>query len=184
MLRTLLLRALLALAPLAPTAHAAEFGVTPIRLDFERAARSAVVSVSNDDARPLRMQVKLMEWTQDAAGQDQYRESDELIYFPKMMVVQPKERRLVRIGLKTPMGAGERTYRLFLDELPDDAAQAAAGSGLSFSIRFALPVFLPPAAAAPRGALDGVTLEDGNPRVAVPNHGHHHCRVASVHTRP
>ena len=166
-----------------PAAAAAEFGVTPIRLDFERGARSAVVSVSNADARPLRMQVRLMEWTQDAAGQDQYRESDDLIYFPKMMVVQPKERRLVRVGLKAPMAAAERTYRLFLDELPDDAAQAAAGSGLTFSIRFALPVFLPPAAAAPRGALEAIALEDGKLRVAVANPGNQHFRIASVGVR-
>src|SRR5438477_2258462 len=140
MLRIVLLSAL-ALA--AASSSAAEFTVSPIRLDFEPGRRSATVTVANDDPRPLRLQLKLMEWTQDATGMDVYTESDELVYFPKLVSVQPNDRRLVRVGIKSPAGAAERTYRLFLDELPDTAP--AAASGLSFSIRFALPIFLPAA---------------------------------------
>src|SRR5438309_7070207 len=128
---------------------AAEFSVTPIRLDMEPGMRSAAVTVVNDDEQPLRLQLKLMVWTQDAAGVDVYTESEELVYFPKLMSVQPRDRRLVRIGLKTPAGASERTYRLFLDELPDSAQPSA--SGLSFTVRFALPIFLPAAESHARG---------------------------------
>src|SRR5262245_55910672 len=82
-------------------AKSAEFSVSPIRLEFEAGARSAAVTVANDDKRPLRMQLRLMEWTQDADGVDVYRESDELVYFPRLMSVEPGEKRLVRVGLKT-----------------------------------------------------------------------------------
>src|ERR1051325_10876733 len=81
---------------------AAEFSVSPIRLPFERGARAAAVTVSNDDARPLRMQLRLMEWTQDAAGADVHRDSEELVYFPRMMTVPPGGKRLVRVGLESP----------------------------------------------------------------------------------
>ena len=177
-------RLLLALivALLAAPAPAAEFSVTPIRLYFERGARSAAVTVSNDDTRPLRMQLRLVEWTQDAEGKDVHRDSDELIYFPRMMTVPPGEKRLVRVGLKTPAGAAERTYRLYLDELPGESRPAA--SGLNFTIRFALPVFLPAAVdAPPRGAIESVTLHEGKLRVAVRNAGNRHFRIASVTAR-
>ena len=172
------------LAPLA--AAAAEFGVSPIRLYFEPGARSAAVVVTNDDSRPLRMQLRLMQWTQDADGVDVHTDSDELVYFPRLMTVPPGEKRLVRVGLKSPAGAAERTYRLYLDELPPspDAAVRPAASGLNFTIRFALPVFLPPAVAAkPGGAIESLTLSNGKLRVAVRNTGNRHFRIASLVAR-
>ena len=172
------------LAPL--VCGAAEFSVSPIRLYFEPGARSAAVTVANDDTQPLRMQLRLMQWTQDADGADVYTDSDALVYFPRLMIVQPGEKRLVRIGLKTPAGAAERTFRLYLDELPNpaDAASRPAHSGLNFSIRFALPVFLPAAAAAkPSAAIEALTLRDGKLRVAVRNSGNRHFRIANVTAR-
>ncbi len=175
--------ALIALLLAAAGAHAAEFSVSPIRLELERGARSAAVTVTNDDARPLRMQLRLMEWTQDASGADVYRDSDELIYFPRMMSVQPGEKRLVRVGLKSsPAGAVERSYRLYLDELPDGALPVAA-SGLNFTIRFALPIFVPAAQAQPGGAIDAVTLRRGKLRVAVRNTGNQHFRIGAIAVR-
>jgi len=179
MLRTL---ALLATWLASVAAGAAEFSVTPIRVDMARGARSAAVTVTNDDARPLRMQLRLVEWTQDADGKDVYQDSDELVYFPRLMSVQAGEKRLVRVGLKTPMGATERTYRLLLDELPDPAASAAA-SGLSFTIRFALPIFLPAAEPVSRGAIEAVALRDGKLSITVRNTGNQHFRIASITAR-
>ena len=183
MFRTLALIAVSLAAGLLPiAAAAAEFSVTPIRVDLARGARSAAVTVTNDDARPLRMQVRLVEWTQDADGKDVYLDSDELVYFPKLMSVRAGEKRLVRVGLKTPMGATERTYRLLLDELPD-ASSPAAASGLNFTIRFALPIFLPAVAPLPSGAIEAVALRDGTLSVTVRNTGNQHFRIASVAAR-
>ena len=165
----------------ASAAAAAEFTVSPIRLDFEPGRRSATVTVANDDERPLRLQLKLMQWTQDASGADVFTESDELVYFPKLVAVQSKDRRLVRVGLKTPAGTSERSYRLFLDELPDHTP--AAASGLSFSIRFALPIFLPATAPHASAAIQSIALEQGKLLVAVANTGNEHLRITSVAAR-
>jgi hypothetical protein len=80
------------------------------------------------------------------------------------------------------MGATERTYRLLLDELPETASPAGV-SGLNFTIRFALPVFLPAATPQPRGAIEAVTLRDGKLSVTVRNTGNQHFRIASVAAR-
>ena len=167
-----------ALALACGLAGAAEFSVSPIHVVFERGARSALVTVTNDDARPLRMQLRLTEWSQDAQGQDVYKESDDLIYFPKMMTIEPKEKRLVRIGIKSAPGATERTYRLFLHEQADPAKPAA--SGLTFSLSFALPIFVAPAESRLRGEIEAVTLDQGKLRVTVSNPGNQHFRIESV----
>lgn len=173
---------LFALAWLAASAAAAaEFSVAPIRVDLPSGARSAAVSVSNDDPQPLRMQLRLVEWAQDGDGKDVYSDSDDLVYYPRLMTVQPGEKRLVRIGVKAPAGAGERSYRLYLDELP--AAGEPATSGLQFTIRFALPVFVAPAKANPRGAIDSIALHDGRLKIALSNPGNQTFRVTTVGVR-
>lgn len=176
---------LFAVACLAVPADAAEFSVSPIRVELPRGARSAAVSVANEDERPLRMQLRLMEWTQDGEGKDLYRESDELIYYPRLMSVPPRDKRLVRIGVKAPAGAAERTYRLYIDELPGvaDGELRPAVSGVSFTIRFALPVFVPPLEPSLRGAIESITLRDGKLNVAVRNPGNLSFRIASVAAR-
>ena len=173
----------LAVASLAASlAAAAEFTVSPIRVDMPRGTRSAAVSVANEDTRPLRMQLRLMEWTQDGDGKDVHRDSDDLIYYPRLMTLEPGEKRLVRIGIKAPAGAAaERTYRLYLDELPRN--EAAAVSGVNFTIRFALPVFVAPAQPSLRGAIESITLKDGKVRVVVGNPGNQTFRIASVGIR-
>lgn len=168
----------LALSLAAGLCAAAEFSVTPIRLDMAPGARSATVTVVNDDEQPLRLQLKLVEWTQDAEGRDVYTESDDLVYYPKLTSVAAKDRRIVRIGLKTPAGAAERTYRLLLDQLPDAIRPTA--SGLNFTVRFALPIFLPAAEPQLRGAIQSIALEDGKLRVAVANTGNQNFRITSV----
>lgn len=166
-------------------AGAAEFSVSPIRVELQRAARSAAVSVANEDQRPLRMQLRLMEWSQDGEGRDVYRESDDLIYYPRLMTIQPRDKRLVRIGVKAAGGAAERTYRLYIDELPDiaDGAPQPAVSGISFTLRFALPVFVPPAEPKLRGVIDSMTLQDGKLSIAVRNAGNQSFRIAAVNVR-
>lgn len=167
----------------AGAAPASEFSVSPIRVELQRGVRSAAVTVANDDAQPLRMQLRLVEWMQDADGKDLYRESDDLVYYPRLMTVQPGEKRLVRIGVKAPPGSEERSYRLYIDELPPAGAVAPVSSGVSFTIRFALPIFVAPAGDRARGAIDSIALHDGKLRVAVRNPGNRTFRITTVAAR-
>ena len=182
--RTTFARIAFALAALIAgcAARAADFSVTPIRLDMAPDARSGLVSVTNEDTRPLRMQLRLFEWSQDASGADVYRESGDLIYFPRVMSLAPKEKRLVRVGLRRPLGDVEHTYRLFIDDLPD-APGPAQGSGVTFSLRFALPIFVPPAKPQPRAAIELLELANGRLRIGVSNPGNQQFRIESITAR-
>lgn len=50
------------------TAYAGDFGVSPIRVELDRGTKSALITVSNEDSRPLAFQVRALAWTQDAAS--------------------------------------------------------------------------------------------------------------------
>jgi fimbrial chaperone protein len=169
---------LLALSALTP-AGAGQFGVSPIRIDLDRGSRSGAITVSNDEeAEPLRVQLRLFEWTQDAAGKDNYQLNEDLLYFPRLMNLEKGEQKLVRVGLRTPALEREKAYRLFIEELP--APPTPGGAQVAISVRFGVPIFVKPAQAEVRGDIDKLALEKGVLRVGVRNNGSTHFTIKSI----
>jgi fimbrial chaperone protein len=122
------------LTPLASLAG--EFAVSPIRAELKAGALTETLTVTNYADAPLRVSAKLMEWTQDATGADVYKESGDLVYFPRQLDIPPQGRRLIRVGAKSTGPASERTYRLYIEEEP--APGSTAGAQVNFYFRFVL----------------------------------------------
>lgn len=155
-----------------------EWHVTPIRLDLGRDARSGVVSVVNDKPERLHVQMKAFEWTQDAEGKDRYEETNELLFFPRIIVFEKEEERIIRAGIRVPAAAKEKTFRLFIEEIPGPRKEE--GASVSIAIRFGVPVFVSPLKAEPKGAADNVALEKGRFAAVVRNVGNVHFLIRSV----
>ena len=98
------------------TVAAGEFSINPIRLELGAVAKSGVIGVRNEGKTKLSFQLQSMEWTQDVTGKDLYADSSDLIFFPKIMSVDPGEEGLIRVGTKNSAVPSERTYRLFIEE--------------------------------------------------------------------
>lgn len=157
-------------------AAASEFSVTPIRAELKPGAMSETITVTNDSAARLRVTVKLVEWTQDAAGKDVYQDSADLVYFPRQLELEPGAKRLVRVGAKAPAAAAERTYRLFIEEVPEPSS-AASPAAVTFYFRFGVPVFLPPAVPKPQPEVMEPTLQKGKLSLVVKNTGNQNFRL-------
>ena len=172
---------LLALAAL-PSAYGGQFGVSPIRVDLDRNSKSGAITVSNDeDADSLRVQMRLFEWTQDAEGKDVYQESQDLVYFPRLMVLEKGQQKLVRVGLRTPATTQEKTYRLFVEELPSPPAPGSVtGSRVAIAVRFGVPVYLKPAKEEIRAEIVKLDVSKGVLHVGVRNTGNTHFTIKTV----
>ena len=174
-----LLALIVALGGGAP-ASAGSFGVAPTRIDLGSGARSSLVEVSNDDTRKLSFQVRLSAWTQDAAGKDEYRESQDLIFFPPLFTVNPGDKRVIRVGLKGGEApAAERAYRLYIEEIPEPAT-AAAGPEVKVVLRFGVPVFVAPAAPRKRFEVESVEAQPGKVLLRVRNEGNQGAKFETV----
>jgi fimbrial chaperone protein len=174
----LALAAILAGAAPQPAA-ATEFSVSPIRVELKPGAMSETITVTNYADAKLRLSMKLVEWTQDAAGNDVYKESSDLVYFPRQMDMEPNAKRLIRLGAKVPSTAVERTYRLWVEEEPD-AAAGTARAQVSFFFKFGVPVFLPPPGAKARPEVMEPTLAKGRLAIVVKNPGNKHFRLTRL----
>lgn len=162
-------------------AQAAAFGVTPIRIDLEPASRTGIITVSNDDQRRLTFQVKLAEWTQAPNGDDQHADSADLVFFPQILTVEPGEKRLVRVGLKGPLPARERAYRLYIEELPDTADKGGGGGAqIAVRMRFGVPIFVGDGKGEARPEFAAVNPGKGRLEVALRNNGERAARFEEL----
>jgi fimbrial chaperone protein len=161
-----------------PAVHAGEWRVTPIRLDLGKDARSGAVTVFNESGERLQLQVKASEWTQDGEGTDRYEETDDILFFPKIMIFDRPGEKILRAGVKGPASAKEKAYRLFIQEIPEP--KKAEGARVAIAIRFGLPIFVKPAKEDLRGEVAGISMAGGVVSAVARNAGNAHFLIRTI----
>ncbi len=159
-------------------AFSGEFRVTPIRLDFDRGTRTGVVTVVNEGSDKLNLQMKAFEWRQDADGKDQYTETNDIIFFPRMMALEKGEEKILRAGIKIPATTKEKTYRLFIEEIP--GPKKAEGVNIAIAIRFGVPIFVKPPKEEVKGEIERLYFSKGVLSALINNVGNTHFIIHSV----
>lgn len=144
LMRTIAVVLFLAIVP--AQLRAGEFRVMPIKAELSRDVKSQVVSIINEGKAKLTFQINASEWTQDDDGKDVYKDTQDLVYFPKIVAVDAGDTQVVRLAFKGPPPLAERAYRLFIQELPEASGtqEKAATAQVGIMIRFGVPVFVMP----------------------------------------
>lgn len=151
---------LMAVAPIvgvaaSPRAHAAAFNVKPTQIHLSTKVKSGMLGVRNESGETMRFQLSVFTWSQSATGEMQLAPTQDIVFFPSMLSLGPGEERQIRIGSTVPAGPNERTYRIFVEELPPavKAKDAAAGkTQVRVLTRMGVPIFIEPAAATASAA--------------------------------
>lgn len=157
---------------------AGQWRVSPIKLKLDRSTKSGVITVVNEGSEKLHVQIKAAEWTQDAEGRDQYTDTSELIFFPRIMVLDKMAEQVVRVGIRVPPAKQEKTYRLFIEEIP--RARASAGATISVAIKFGVPIFVKPLKGMAKGVLEKIEMSKGVLTAVVTNEGARHFTIDAV----
>lgn len=128
--------------------QAAVLQVSPVRVEFDNTQRAQALQVANSGQRDLEAQVRVMRWTQEN-GEDRLVPADDLVVSPAILRVAPGKQQIVRlVRTDSAPPAQERSYRVFVDELPSTQS-SAAGAGLRVLMRYSIPVFIAPPETAP-----------------------------------
>lgn len=159
-------------------ADAANWRVAPIKVYFDTRTRSEVVTVTNDGAQPLALEINAVEWTQGPDGQDIYQPASDLVFFPRQLVIEPKQERVIRTGIKVPAVSREKTYRLFIKEVPDRSQQAP--NTVAIAIQFGVPIFAKPVQEEIAGAVTVANVDNGTFSARIENQGNSHFRVSTI----
>lgn len=180
----------IALALLCPAAMSGDLQVAPISLQFGDSEVAKTLSIRNSGAAPVRVQIRVYEWTQ-SAGVDQLGVTRDVVASPPLATLLAGERQTVRIVRPSPVAASrERGYRVIVDELPPDLDGGSASheqSGLRLLLRYSIPAFVAPRPAdsvpAPSTSLGAlVTQWTGGlrPRLRIENSGPRRIRISSL----
>ena len=101
-LRTLLCTIIIVLLVFPSMGYSGQWRVAPARVFLDRDAKSTVLTVVNEGDDTILLQGKAMEWSQDSDGKDVYKETKDLIFFPRILTIEKGKQKIIRAGIKTP----------------------------------------------------------------------------------
>lgn len=153
--------------------------IKPTSLELYSHSRSASITIVNDEEIPLSFQVMAAEWFQDEGGRDEYRETQDLIFYPKLFTLEPGEERIVRVSSRFLNPTKEKTYRLFVVQTPK-AEEFKKGASVKVVVKFGVPIFVKPLKEELRYEIVRVAVEDGNFVLEIQNIGNIHIRINTI----
>jgi fimbrial chaperone protein len=159
------------LLALNPNVRAATFSINPLRVELDARHRTDIINLNNTADSPLRVQVRTMLWTVADDGQWQLTPSRDLIVTPELLEIAPGQTAQLRVGILADPGAGEGTYRLLLDELPNQDSAPNSVSEIRVLTQVSLPVFLEPARRTRVPSLGTATVQHGMLTMGIGNTG-------------
>jgi fimbrial chaperone protein len=163
---------------------AAAFRVTPIQVALSSTNSSALLTLTNESSETLRFQVTAHAWTQGRKGEIELAPTQDIVFFPALLTLEAGKERKIRVGTSASAGPVEKTYRIFVEELPpveQPKESAAPRSEVRVRTKMGIPIFLQPAAKAQMaGAIESPALEGGQVRFRVRNTGNVHFTLLSV----
>jgi fimbrial chaperone protein len=118
------------------------FRISPIKLYFDADSNITSLKIVNDAEAQVTVQLEAMTWSQDQDGQDQYAPTAEVVFFPRILNIEANDQRIIRVGYQgDPATAIEKTYRLFVQELP---VRKPGEIEMKFAVRMGVPIFVRP----------------------------------------
>jgi fimbrial chaperone protein len=162
-------------------ASASSFEVSPIRVTLQPNESTTLMTVRNDGQERLRLQVSVMAWDQNKQGEMVLTPTDDIIFYPNLLTIEPGAQRNLRLGANNVGVSKEQTYRIFVEELP--ANQKFQTTGVRVVTKMSIPIFIKPAKADVRNSIDRIALQGSDFSFDVTNRGNVHIQPREVRVK-
>ena len=167
--------------PHAGAASAATFTVEPTQIFLAGRTGSVLLTLRNESTETLQFQLSAFAWGQSPSGEMRLDATEDIVFFPTLLTLKPMETRRVRVGSATAQDVREKTYRIFVEELPPTGQ--TAGSGVRVLTKMGIPIFVRPVKEVATATLNDVRQQDGALRFTVANVGTVHIVPQRIQVR-
>ncbi|XFA72456.1 fimbria/pilus periplasmic chaperone [Thermosynechococcaceae cyanobacterium Okahandja] len=165
-------------------AQSARYQLSGTRVFLSPRQQSATITITNTGDVPVDFEVSLQQWRQMADGRDELTpappNSPELVVFPLILKIPPREARNIRLSRRVPPTATEVSYRLFIAELPPPNVQQTEQLQIRFVTQHSLPVFIEPATVQRRGEFVEPRVQQGQLAFGLRNTGNVHLQTLGI----
>lgn len=159
-------------------ALAGSLKVVPIKVFLDDPSATAGLTLTNEGQDRITVQLDAKAWDQDDQGADQFSVTTDIVFFPRMLELEPAARQIIRIGYQgEDAAAAEKAYRIFLQELP---VAKPGEMALRFAITMSIPVFVRPDMEHGGAKIEEVTQKHGRLHVTARNDGNTHVVVGEI----
>ena len=153
-------------------AAAATFTVNPTQIFLSGKTTTALLTLRNDSDESLRFQLTAFAWQQTPSGEMTLTPTRDVVFFPALLTLEPKAERRIRVGTTVTAAAQERTYRIFVEELPQ--ADGPKANAVRVLTKMGIPIFIRPAKEIATADLRDLALRAGSLRFSLDNRGSVH----------
>lgn len=154
------------------------FSINPVRIFFDSSKKTDIVTIRNESAIKVALQINVVAWTQDEIEDNVYSPTEDILFFPKLLELAPGEERIVRIGIKVPHAETEKTYRLFFEEMPDNSQVDT--TAVKIIMKVGVPIFISPLKANASGLIHTFGMANSALSVGIRNEGNIHFIIKSM----
>jgi len=162
-------------------AEASSFTVNPIKISLSGREQSALLSLQNQSDEEIRFKIAAHAWKQNPKGEMELSDTKDIVVYPTLLTLGPKQERKLRVGSTLSPGASERNYRIFVEELPPlTSPKTESQSQVRVLTKMGLPVFIEPMKVVVSGMIEGIGVAKGIVSFTAKNTGNSHFLVQSV----
>lgn len=179
-----ILSAALMVGATATVASASAFNVSPTRIVLTPAESSVVVTLRNDSDHTIRFQLTAEPWSHDDDGRMVLGgKTSDIVIYPPLVSVASKENKRIRVGTQVSAKLVETTYRLFVEELPDEGRAPVASRAIQVRTKIGIPIFLQTGKAKAAPQVESFAVQDGGIEFSIRNAGTAHTVIQKLTLR-
>ena len=160
-------------------ARASGLNVSPVQLWLSPEVSKSLINLRNEGPDEARYQISAALWDEDARTGMKLSPTEDIVVFPTVLQLKPGETKGLRVGPAVPFGPIEKTYRIFIEEMPAPQ-KAETRATVRVLTRIGIPVFLAPVKAFEDRRLSAIEVGKIGASIDVENTGNVHFRVETV----
>lgn len=159
-------------------ATAGSLRVAPILLDVAAPGATTTLNLRNEGDRNLHVQIRVFRWI-GTQSEPTLEPTTDVVVSPPAATLTPGTEYVVRVVRVTRQPiAGEESYRVLVDEIPDPVADRA--NTVRFAFRYSIPVFFSAASASAAEVSWSMAVKGNSAVLTASNSGGRRVRLANL----